>query len=154
MRYQHHSCMVKLLILSFLLIQQKCVPSSGQISLALLLVVEGRHFSRHYITDSYEGGELSIHHHSESESMCTDDLTVLCLFSWKSSSSSSSSLFSLIIPAKQWLRYNYKQKSRTNFQQVLPFFNRRTSRVLVAKSSFPPKSWNPTSLSIAIPFLK
>lgn len=38
--------------------------------------------------------------------------------------------------------------------KALPFFNRKSSSVFVVKSSFPPKSWNPTILSIAIPFLE
>lgn len=41
-----------------------------------------------------------------------------------------------------------------NKMHKLPFFIRRISSDFVVKSSFPPKSWNPISLSIAIPFLK
>lgn len=36
----------------------------------------------------------------------------------------------------------------------IPFFINRASRVLVEKSSFAPKSWNPTSLSPAMPCLE
>ncbi len=48
----------------------------------------------------------------------------------------------------------WAKKRETHWKKALPFFISRTSSVLVAKSSFPPRSWNPTSLSTAIPFLK
>jgi hypothetical protein len=38
--------------------------------------------------------------------------------------------------------------------EALPFFMSKVSSVLAAKSSLPPRSWKPTSLSTAIPFLE